>query len=322
MLNVKKLEDPSEAEWLEARKKNINSTDTAALFGFSPYKTEFSMYHMLKGNIEDYFNENERTIIGQEVESGIARAWSRINKTEVQPFKDYLYDPDARIGSSFDYIITSGKYEGWLLEIKNVDYLVYRDNWSEYEAPVHIEIQCQHQCMVSSAPGVIILACIGGNRLEHIVRPRDEGMIRGIYDRIAQFWRGVDSENEPKPNYINDVDALRQLYSSADPDDIFVAEEDGTVVSMIANYKTWSEEIEKLKAMRESAKSEVYSRIGQASKVLSPGYKLYCGVTKDSKGKTVTVTEDMVGQEIVISKPRKGYRMFRVTKLKERDRDE
>ena len=35
----------SEQEWLDLRKKDITSTDVAALFNLSPYKTEFELYH-------------------------------------------------------------------------------------------------------------------------------------------------------------------------------------------------------------------------------------------------------------------------------------
>jgi predicted phage-related endonuclease len=31
--------------WLELRSQNINSTESACLFGISPYITEFELYH-------------------------------------------------------------------------------------------------------------------------------------------------------------------------------------------------------------------------------------------------------------------------------------
>ena len=60
----------------------------------------------------------------------------------IKPLKDYMRDPYA-FGSSFDYEIFEGEYADWLIECKNVDQWVYRDNWTEEEAPDHIEVQVQ-----------------------------------------------------------------------------------------------------------------------------------------------------------------------------------
>lgn len=314
---IETLKNPSKDEWLKERAKNINSTDTAALFGASPYKTEFQLYHLLKGNIDDPFQESERTIIGEEVEHGIAKAFARIEDLEVEPFKDYLFEPANKIGSSFDYVITSGDFKGWLLEIKNVDYLVYRDNWTDEEAPPHIEIQVQHQCMVSNAPGVIILACVGGNSLKHIVRERDDNMIKHIRRRIKKFWSDFDADKEPKPNYTMDVEAIKRLYSRATKDKVYDASGDEEIKALLSNHKKWKADIKRLDAMCESVKAEVYRKIEDASKLVTEGYRLTCGRTKDGKDKTLTVTEDMVGQKITLSKGKKGYRQFTIKEIEE-----
>jgi predicted phage-related endonuclease len=314
----------TEEQWLNLRKRNVNSTDTAALFNLSSYKTEFQLYHLMKGNIEDDFKENQRTIIGQEVESGIAAAFKRISGWDNEPLKDYLEIPEKRIGSSFDYKVKSGPFKDYNLEIKNVDYLVFRDQWTydsegDGEAPPHIEVQVQHQCMVSGAPGAIILACVGGNDLKWIIRERDNDMIMGIDQRIKKFWHDVDNSIEPSPNYQGDVAALKQLYgSSSNPDEVYDAGADEEITALLSNYQDWGNEIKRLEAMRESVKAEVWSQIGEASKVIAHGYSISCGMTKGSSPETMMVTEDMVGKEIELSKGRKGYRQFRVTKRKEK----
>ena len=111
MLQV--LEKPSEEKWLETRKFYINSTESAALFNLSPYLTAFELYHLKTGNIEDGFVETERTKAGKFLESSIAEFAGAELGLEVEPFKDYLYDEDIKMGSSFDYVVTSdGPHKG------------------------------------------------------------------------------------------------------------------------------------------------------------------------------------------------------------------
>lgn len=306
---MKILSNPDRESWLKCRRPNINSTDSAALFSASPYLSEFQLYHLKKGNIEDSFAESERTIIGQEVEAGIAAAFGRMNDMEVRPFKDYLYDEDARIGSSFDFEIMSGKYEGWLLEIKNVDYIVYRDEWLEHEAPPHIEIQVQHEAMVADRPGVIVCACVGGNSLKWFPRESNPEMSAAIKKRIQKFWEDFHGNVEPEPNYQKDIDALSQIYSKATAGKLHDANGDEEILAMLENHRRWGIEIKRLEAMQDSARAEILAKVNDASKIVCGEYSVSCGVTKDSA--PTLITEDMVGQTYG---GRKGYRMFRVNK--------
>lgn len=314
-----------EQEWLEKRKPNINSTDAAALFGLSKYKTLFQLWHEKKGNIDEMFTPNERVIIGQEVESGIAAAFSKLTGYDCEPFKDYIENKEARSGSSFDYIVTSGPYSDMLLEIKNVDYIIFRDEWmyedeQNGEAPAHIEIQVQHQINHAKKRGAIILACVGGNSLKWFVRERDDSMINVIDKEIEKFWSSIDNNKEPSPNYLLDSASICALYSNATEDEIYQCSEDEAIemASLIDTYEDWGNEIKKYEAMRLSLKAQILKRIGTASKVFANDKKIHTGRTKDSAGKQLEITADMIGQKITLTKPRKGYRMFKTGKLTEK----
>ena len=141
----------SRADWLSYRKPDITSTDTAALFGLSPYKTKFELYHKHASGIALDFKENDRMRKGNALEAGIAElAAEQEGWTNLAPFKDYMRLPDLRIGSSFDFIANrDGKRI--LVEIKLVDPFRYRDMWVDGQAPDHIEIQAAHEMMVASS---------------------------------------------------------------------------------------------------------------------------------------------------------------------------
>lgn len=225
--------------WLEARQNSITSSDVAAIFGRSPYKTLFELWAEKTGQIEDGFKENDRAAAGRHLEAGIASWACEKFGFEAKPFKDYYEDPDAKTGASFDWQIT-----GWSdapsgfsfddvvpMEIKMVDYRVFNgtfkegyadkkwdaENPDDIVAPPHIELQVQHQMMMTGASWAVIIVLIAGNDLRMILRKRNETIIQKIRDGIAKFWKDVRNLVEPSPNYERDADAIKRLYARPDP---------------------------------------------------------------------------------------------------------
>lgn len=318
-LNREIIKPKSEKQWLAMREPNLNSTDVAALYGLSPYTTEFELFHQKKGSLEDNFVPSQRTIIGQAVEAGIAKAFTKLHGVRTAPFKPYIRDEALRVGSSFDFEVPKGDYEGYLVEIKNVDYLIFRDQWLKddggqlIEAPQHIELQAQHEAMMADRPGVIILACVGGNSLHWVVRDADSEMQSKMLARIGQFWQQFDADEEPVVDYQRDADALMALYNHGDKTQIMDATGNEEIEAHLRNYQQWGDEIKKLQALRTSAKAELLPIIGEHGKVIINNEKkgrqlsLSCGTVKETP--PTIITKDMVGDEIG---GRKGYRLFRL----------
>ena len=185
-MTVKYMQITDEQEWLNKRTNYVSSTEACSLFGLGKYMSELELYHLKSSKEFSPFEENIRMKAGRHLESGIASLFSEILGCDVKPFKDYAYCDDSRMGSSFDFEITSGQYEGWILEIKNVDWIVYKNDWSESEAPDHIEVQVQHQLELTKRHGAIIGVLVGGNDPKYIVRERNEAMGAAIRNRIKE----------------------------------------------------------------------------------------------------------------------------------------
>lgn len=313
-MSVQILTPESEEQWLGWRAENINSTESAALFELSPYLTAFELYHIKTGNIDDGFTETERTKAGKHMESSIAEFAAAELGLEVEPFKDYVVDTELRMGSSFDYVVKSGKYKGWIMEIKNVDFMVYRSEWEEDEAPAHIEVQVQHQMELVGAPGTIIVALVGGNKLKHIFRERDEEMGRGIRNAIMMFWQGVASGMEPAPDFAKDSDMVIKMHQHAGHETLD-AREDTVINSMLEEYDQLSQVAKAAEEAKHAKKAEILDHVGDKYlKVVGEDYTLSCSMTKDTE--PTLITEAMVGTTFG---GRKGYRMFRLNKPKKKE---
>src|ERR1700744_5890705 len=152
------LEPTTREEWLQIRKGYISSTESAALFGMSPYNTAFEI-GVSKRKADDAATQelvgSERTSWGLRLQDAIALGISEDYGVVVGPMGlTYAVRDDIRMGSSFDYQITGlvGPVDSpvfddhvlrdmfkrlgpGLLEVKNVDSLVFKRSWSEDEAP-------------------------------------------------------------------------------------------------------------------------------------------------------------------------------------------
>lgn len=305
----------TEEAWLELRKQDVTSTESAALFGLSPYVTHFDLWHRKRTGVTPEFIVSDRMRWGNRLEAAIAYGIAEENGWEVEPMKEYMRVPDKRIGSSFDFRITnhvSGKPVH--LEIKNVDYLQFRDGWivdreeDHVEAPEHIEMQVQHQMAVSGYEMSIIGAFIGGNRFVLIERHRDDRVIAAIEHHTELFWQSIKDGIEPDPIMPRDADAMIRMNQYAEPNKLLDATSDNELAQMLTLYRMAQAEAKNADEEVKTLKAQIMQRIGDAERVVCGEYKIAATMVMDNPG--TEITEDMVGQTIGA---RRGYRNMRVT---------
>ena len=297
------------------RAKDVTSTESAALFGMSPYTTHFELWHRKHSGLVPEFKVNERMKWGNRLEAAIAHGIAEEQGWQIRPLKDYMRLPDLRSGSSFDFVITN-LGEPVHLEIKNVDYLAFRDGWIEHddgtiEAPEHIEMQVQHQMMVSGYKRAYIGAFIAGNRGVVIERERDEAVISAIRAAIAAFWATVDAGQEPAPVMPGDAEAVIRLNQYAKPGKILDAGDDANIAALVENYKTAAALEAQGKEDKEVAKAKLLEAIGDAEKVLLSHWTISAAMQADTP--PTLITADMVGTTYG---GRKGFRNLRINPKK------
>jgi len=301
--------------WLDARKQDVTSTESAALFSMSPYITHFDLWHRKHSGVVPEFKSNDRMNWGNRLEAAIAYGIAEEQGWKVAPLKEYMRDPDARMGSSFDFVITS-LGEPAHLEIKNVDYLAFRDGWLEHEdgtieAPEHIEMQVQHQMAVSGFRQSFIGAFIGGNRGVVIERQRDEDVIAAIRAKVAAFWKTVDAGQEPNPVMPEDADVLIRLNQYARPGKVLSADGDEKLARLLEDYKKAAAIEENAKEDKGVAKAKIFKHIGDAEKVLTSAWTVSCAMQAETPA--TLITDDMVGKSYG---GRTGFRNLRINPRK------
>lgn len=292
----------NEQHWLELRTENINSTEVAALFGLSPYSTKFELWHRKKEAKVVEIARNDRMKWGTRLEASIAKGIAEDEGWIVRRMEEYLRLPDLRLGASFDYAIG----EEALLEVKNVDSLAFRDGWlideEEVQAPPHIELQVQTQLMVSGRKKAYIGALVGGNKVVLIERAMDISVTTQIKTKVQDFWKSIEENNPPVPDYIRDAEFISELYQNTDPGKIISADIDPDISDLAFKYKQFAAEMKEAEGKKDGAKAELLTLIGTAEKVLGSGFNISAKIIAGGP----------------VSYIREPYRDFRVTWKKEK----
>lgn len=295
----------SEADWLQLRTKDVTSTEVSALFGCSPYLTRFDLWHRKKSGVIVEFTATERTEWGLALQDAIAARTAKLQGWTVRRMDEYIRVPELRMGSSFDFEIIDPALKAWetvsvgLLEIKNVDTLQFKDRWlvdgDNIEAPIHIELQVQHQLAVSDRSFAYIGALIGGNSLKLVRREPIPDVISAIKTKVSEFWQSIDEDREPSPVFPQDAETVIRLSQYAEPGKVIIGTDD--VTEMAKEYKRLGDEIKERDALRETIKAELLLKIGDAEKVKGEQYTISAGITGEAE----------------ISYTRKAFRNFRIS---------
>jgi predicted phage-related endonuclease len=308
----------TDAVWKGLRKHDITSTESAALFDLSPYCTRFELYHRKRTKAITEIRENDRMLWGNRLQDTIAIGIAEDQGVKVRRLNKYIRLVESRLGSSFDFEVV-GLVEDWdgpdtLLrqmyqqhgtgnfEIKCVDYLVFRDQWTvnddkSIEAPSHIELQVQHQLHVSGRAWSGIGVLVSGSRVEIMARLRYPDVGQAIETRAAELFAMVKAGTPPPPDFRKDAAFVCKLYGYADPGKLFDGRGDEELAQLANEYEDARNRHKIAEEDKDIAKAKILTRIGDAEKAIIDGFRLSAGMVGPS--------------EMAFTRP--GYRNFRLT---------
>lgn len=299
----------NEKEWLELRVTDITSTEIGALFGISPYVTEYELWFRKKNHQVVEIEENERMKWGTMLQDTIAKGIADERGWTIRRMNEYIRGSDLRIGSSFDFSIEKinpeigfRTTEPGLLEIKNVDSLIFKNEWSEQdgaiEGPLHIEIQLQHQLLVSGRKYGYIGALVGGNKLVLLKRERNMVVLNKIKEKAAAFWKSIDDNIPPEPNFETDSQFIASLYGYSEPGSFMNLQGDNEILDMALKYKELGDQSKQNEIERKAIKAKLLTLIGDAEK---------------AEGDMFKISARTIEPKYIEAHTSAGYRDFRIT---------
>jgi predicted phage-related endonuclease len=294
----------NEEDWLAARAIDITSTEVSALFDESPYLTEFELWHQKRELLPSSFNDNERIKWGKRLQNAIGEGVAEDNGWKIES-ADLMYFrlPGKKIGTSLDFLVQDEKRGLGILEIKNVDSWVFRDDWiagDDIEAPNHIELQVQHQLQVTGLNWACIAALVGGNEIKLLFRERNPAIGSIILNKVDEFW---SSDKAPSPIFDRDADAVRSLNKFSKAGKEIDLSQDNYLAELCRQHKEAGAQETFASKKKKALGAEIISKIGDAEKAIANGFKISAGTVKGAP----------------VSFFREAYRGLRITELKQKE---
>lgn len=250
------------------------------------------------------FEETVRTKVGKRLETGIAEYFAEDNGWKIRPMTEYYQHVGLRMGSSFDFAIVSPETgeDIAILEIKNVDSLVFKNDWLDgpdgIEAAPHIELQGQQQMALSGIKKLYFGVLVGGNTPRLIERSLNESIVAKMKSKVAEFWTSIEENKPPPPDFRRDARFIASIYSHAEPGSVFDGQGDADLAQLAEGYRYACEQEKAAKLMKDTAKAQILMKIGTAEKALGAGFTVSAGVR---------------GPVMVPEHERAGFRDFRVS---------
>lgn len=290
--------------WLALREPDITSTNMAALFGLSPYLTPFELYQAKANGLQVPFESNSRIEAGNDVEAYAAQKVAKDLGMEARPYKDYIRLPELRIGSSFDWILN----DEVILEIKTMDWRIWKA-LDDGCLPPHIEIQVQHQMMVSGKRECIVAVWTGIYDYALYEREADDEMHAAMMAKVAAFWLDVAAGNAPPIDAYRDGKILELVYRDQKEDMIDLSGRDD-IDAMIERWRFHKAEADRNDKEATAIKTQLHELLADNKGGFTNRFRISAGFQKDSQG--TLVTEEMVGTYI---NQRRGYRRLDIKEL-------
>jgi putative phage-type endonuclease len=265
-----------EAARVETRRKHIGSSEVAALFGLDERRTLFELWHQKAGNIpEPELSDDDRIFWGTVLEPAIARGIAERQGWKIRKVRRYVEHPALPgMGASLDFEIYGHPRGAAPLEIKNVDWLVAKD-WPDGLPPLRFELQVQHQlACLPNRPWAALGVLVGGNSPKVFEYRRHPGAIARIERAVADFWRSIEENRPPEPDFIRDLAALEALYAEPRAGSVRDLRGDRRLESLCAEYESAREDEALTLKRKRIAKAAILSLIRDTETVFCEGFKI------------------------------------------------
>lgn len=262
--------------WLVARREGIGGSDAPAVLGLSPFSSPLQLWAEKRGLLEPSV-ETEAMRWGRVLEPLVADRYAEETGRQLSPAHPFAIRVNAdrtwlRTTLDREIVSAEGKLIPAALELKTTN--GFRgDDWDE-EPPLHVQIQGQHQLLVTGWAWVSFAVLIGGQTFKWCDLERNDKFLKLYEERAREFWRRVELGDPPTAG-ADDREVLQALY----PKDM------GATIILPHESAEWDavrveadEHIAQWKKKKDEAEAKLRAAIGDASygRVPSGGPRYSC----------------------------------------------
>ena len=281
----------------------VGASEVPAVVHQHPYKTRYRLWMEKKGlTAPDDIGDKMAVQLGQALEPFIAERWGAAEGVKVLPVDEYMIHPDCpRYGASLDFVSD----DNLVIETKVVGARQW-DAWRG-QPPLHYELQLQSQMDCARAErGVIVLLPLGFHAepapFHYDARPAVQ---RKLLAEVEDFWRTVDRNEQPEPDYGKDAQAViaakNALLAGGNLSETPLETSDPGIVDKIGRYKALGADIRGLEGERKALQAEIMAAMGEHKVLLAGDLKASVSV---------------IGEKLIPEHTRAGYLRLSIGKAR------
>ena len=235
--------------WLAGRTAGIGASESAALFGLSPWQSAFSLWCEKTGAVpREDLGEREYLSWGLYLEPPIAARYAEVTSRRVwtppTPWCSVRHPRVPCMSATPDrWVIESPDRDGrGVLQIKNSSAFKIHD-WDD-GPPDFIQAQVQHELAVTGFQWGSIAVLIGGNTFRHFDLERNDDYIAELEHACVEFWARVVNKEPPAPDgSAMTAVALKRLHPL----------DSGATVPLAPGCDDWFDEMDQARTVRLNA---------------------------------------------------------------------
>lgn len=281
---IERIPITSRKAWLELRGQDVTASVAGALLGpgVHDYQTAFGLWALKTSRVLEDPEETPAMQRGRLLEPvALQLLRERHPDWEIENPGIYLRDPEARIGATPDAFARHPERGLGIVQIKTVEPSIYRRKWlpegngAEAEPPLWIAVQAIIEATLAGAKWAMVTPLVVSYGLD---MPEIEIPIHaGVYDRVkaevAQFWKMVDTDSAPEPDYGRDSGIIGSMYPDANGQEIDLSA-DNMLPELLEERARLKQDAKEHEARIKAIDAEIAHKMGPHERAYLPGWRL------------------------------------------------
>lgn len=252
--------------WLAARNNGIGASESAALFGLSPWETPLSLWAKKTGKVQEPDLQGEWVRWGNLLEEPISQRYAEVTGRTVWQGGQYAVAVHPRIpfmrATPDRWVLEAPDRPGrGLLQVKNTNAFKAHD-WVD-GPPDFIQVQVQHEMAVTGLDWASVAVLVGGCEFLYSDVERNPAFIAELEAQCAAFWRHVEQGTPPPVDgRARTLETLKRLHPC----------DTGEIITLPADAAEWWDDLQRARAQikegeeaKDAAEVKLRAAIGGAT---------------------------------------------------------
>jgi putative phage-type endonuclease len=275
ILEINLTSFPDRPSWLAARLGGVGASESAALFGLSPWHSRFSLWAEKTGLAPPVELDEEWLEWGLLLEEPIAQRYARRTERRIWKAGEYAIAQHPRLP------FMRATPDRWVIEAPDRDTrgVLQIKNSGAFKAgdwyggvPDFIQAQVQHELAVTGFTWGSVAVLIGGTEFRYFDLERNEDYIAELEHACTDFWGTVERREQPPVDRTKATEAaLKRLHPLDDGSAVHLGAEIAELYDELRIAKGFLKEME---WAERGLQNEIRAAMGESTFGLLPDGRL------------------------------------------------